>query len=130
MFKAKENRVEYLGTTILIVLCFLLFTAYHQNLTKPDNSLRVHYQLSFGDTPAVSSKNILQLSSLQHFVSLVNEMNHRLSNERLKIRTDNIFISQRIVFLRKIGQLIKPIALQGFYYYHFSLSTEDLPVLS
>ena len=130
MFKAKEDRVEYLGTTILIVLCFLLFTAYHQNLTKPDNSLRVHYQLSSGDIFAVSSKNILQLSSLQHFVSLVNEMNHRLSNERLKIRTDNIFISQRIVFLRKIGQLIKPIALQGFYYYHFSLSTEDLPVLS
>lgn len=130
MINQNEDKIEYLGTTFLIVLCFLLFTGFHQNSIKPDNSLRVHYQLSSVYTFAVSSKDIPQLSSLKNFVSLVDQINYKLSNEHLKILTDNRLINQGITFLRKVELLIKPISLQWFYYYHFSLSAEDLPVLS
>ena len=129
MFKAKEDRVEYLGTTILIVLCFLLFTAYHQNLTKPDNSLRVHYQLSSGDIFAVSSKDIPKLTYEKKIVSRVDVIDYKLFYRYLKIISDNRLINQRIAFLRKVGLIIKP-ALQGFCYHYQSLYSEDIPILS
>jgi hypothetical protein len=129
MNKNKEDIIRHLGTTILFVLCFILLSVFSRNSTKQDNTVTLQYQIGSVHILAVSSKNILILSSLQNFLSLVDEKNFRLPNEHLKILIFNKLINQRIVFLRKVELLIKPVAFHGLYYY-LSLYSEDLPVLS
>jgi hypothetical protein len=130
MISRKEDRIEHLGTTILFVLCFFLLAAFHQNSNNPVVTGAFQYQIATLHTFAVSSKEIPQLSSLQGFVSLFDEMNFKRFNEQLRLLTDNRLINQRIVLLRKVELLIKPVILQEFYYHHLLLCSEDLPVLS
>jgi hypothetical protein len=119
MNKNKEDIIRYLGTTILFVLCFILLSVFSRNSTKQDNTVTLQYQIGSVHILAVSSKNILILSSLQNFLSLVDEKNFRLPNEHLKILIFNKLINQRIVFFRKVELLIKPVAFHGLYYYLF-----------
>jgi hypothetical protein len=127
MISRKEDRIEHLGTTILFVLCFFLLAAFHQNSNNPVVTGAFQYQIATLHTFAVSSKEIPQLSSLQGFVSL---FDFKRFNEQLRLLTDNRLINQRIVLLRKVELLIKPVILQEFYYHHLLLCSEDLPVLS
>jgi hypothetical protein len=130
MINREEDRIEHLGTTILFGLCFFLFAEFHQNSNNPDVTGAFQYQIATLQTFAVSSKDIPQLSSLQCFVSLSDEMNFNHFIGQLKLLTDNRLINQRIILLRKVYLLIKPVILQKFYYPHLSLCYEDLPVLS
>jgi hypothetical protein len=129
MMKQTENGIEYLGTTILVVLFFLFFTASHQNSNKPYNPLRIQYQISSVTTPAVLSKDFSQLTCLQKFIPLLDASNHKHEYRDLKIISDNRLINQRILSIHKVEFKIKP-APQGFYYYYQSLYSEDIPNLS
>ena len=130
MISRKEDRIGHLGTTILFVLCFFILAAFHQNSNNPDVTGSFQYQITTLHTFAVLSKDIPQLSSLQGFVSLFDEMYFRHLNEQLKLLTDNRLINQRIILLRKVELLIKPIILQEHYYHHLFLCSDDLIVLS
>jgi len=130
MNKNKEDIIRHLGTTIFFVLCFFLLATFHQNSNNPNVTGAFQYQIATLHAFAVSSKDIPQLSSLQGFISLVDEMNFKHFNEQLKLLTDNRLINQRIILLRKVELLIKPVILQESYYHHLSLCSEDLPVLS
>jgi hypothetical protein len=129
MMTQTENKIEYLGTTILVVLFFLFIAASHQNLNKPDNPLRIQYQLSSVTTLAVSSKDFSQLTCLQKFIPLLDASYHKHEYRDLKIKSDNRLINQRILSIHKVELIIKP-APQEFCYHYQSLYSEDIPILS
>jgi VanZ family protein len=129
MIVKAENRIEYFGMTILVVLFSLVFAVSHQNSTVTDNTLRVHYQLLSVETPAVPSKDIPKLTYEKIFVSLVDVIDYKLFYRYLKVISDNRLINQRIAFLRKVELIIKPTP-PGFCYHFQLLYSEDIPILS
>jgi hypothetical protein len=127
MISQSENRIEHLGMTIIFVLCFFLFAEFHQNSNNHDVSRSFQYQIETLHTLAVSSKQ--QLSFLQCFVPLSDEINFNHFNEKLKLLMDNRLIKQHIVTLNEVALQIKTV-YQEFYYHKQSLSSEDNPILS
>ena len=129
MISQTENKIEHLGTTIIFVLCFFLFAEFHQNSNNYDVTRSFQYQIETLQTFAVSSKNIPQLSFLQCFVPLHDEINFNHFNEKFKLLTHNRLSKQHIVTLNKIALQIKTV-YQEFYYHQQSLSSENNPILS
>jgi hypothetical protein len=129
MISQSENRIEYLGTTIIFVLCLFFLASFHQNSNNPDFSGAFRFQMATQHSVAILSKDIPQLSSLQGFISKFEEMNHIQFTEQLKLLTYNRLINQRIGSLHKVALLIKPV-YQEFCYNQQSLSSEDIPILS
>lgn len=84
MINRQEDNIEYLGTTILIVLCFLLFIAFHQNSNKSVSSLAHRYQSTTLLTPAVESKNPSELCSQNNFNAPDDKINLGYSQNTLK----------------------------------------------
>jgi hypothetical protein len=129
MISQTENKIEHLGTTIIFVLCFFLFAEFHQNSNNHDVTRSFQCQIETLRTFAVSSKDIPQLSFLQCFASLSDEMNFNHFNEKLKLLIDNRLIKLHIITLNKIALQIKTV-YQEFCYHQQSLSSEDNPILS
>ena len=129
MIRQSENRIEYLGTTIIFILCFFFLASFHQNSKNPDLSGVFRYQMTTQHSVAISSKDVPQLSSLQGFMSKFDETNFIHLSEQLKLFADNRLINQRIGSLHKVALLIKPI-YQEFCYHQQSLSSEDILILS
>jgi hypothetical protein len=127
MISQSENRIEHLGTTIIFVLCFFLFSEFHQNSNNNGVTGSFQNQIETLQTFAVSLK--AQLSFLQCFVPLSDEINFNHFNEKLKLLTDNRLINQRIAIINKVSLLIKP-TYQKFCYHQQSLISEDIPILS
>ena len=75
MISQSENRIEHLGTTIIFVLCFFLFSEFHQNSNNHGVTGSFQNQIETLQTFAVSLKDIPQLSFLQYFVPLSDEIN-------------------------------------------------------
>jgi hypothetical protein len=129
MIRQSENRIEYLGTTIIFILCFFFLASFHQNSNNPDLSGVFRYQMTTQHSVAIPSKDVPQLSSLQGFMSKLDETNFIHLSEQLKLFADNRLINQRIGSLHKVALLIKPV-FQEFYYHQQSLSSEDILILS
>jgi hypothetical protein len=127
MISQSENRIEHLGTTIIFVLCFFLFSEFHQNSNNHGVTGSFQNQIETLQTFAVSLK--AQLSFLQCFVPLSDEMNFNHFSEKLKLLTDNRLINQRIAIINKVSLLIKP-TYQKFCYHQRSLISDDIPILS
>jgi hypothetical protein len=129
MIRQSENRIEYLGTTIIFILCFFFLASFHQNSNNPDFSGAFRYQIATQHSFAIQTKDITQLSSLQGFMSKFDETKFIHLSEQLKLFADNRLINQRIGSLHKVALLIKPV-FQEFYYHQQSLSSEDILILS
>lgn len=132
MINRKEDSIEYLGITFIIVLCFILFSAsraFHQNSYKPDYS--PSYQVTTTQlTPAVTSNSPFEFYSHNKFLSLDDKINFRFFNEYLKIKIHNKLIIQKIGLRHEIVLLIKPSTYIRYYNLPLILFTDDLPVLS
>jgi hypothetical protein len=129
MIRQSENRIEYLRTKFICILCFFFLASFHQNSNNPDLSGVFRYQMTTQHSVAIPSKDVPQLSSLQGFISRFDETNFIHFTEQLKLYVDNRLINQRICSLHKVALLIKPVH-QEFYYHQQSLSSEDIPILS
>jgi hypothetical protein len=129
MTRQSENRIDHLATTIIFGLCFFLFIEFHQDSNNPDITGAFQNQIETLQTIAVSLKEIPHLFILQYFISLSDEINFNNFNYQLKLITDNRIINQKIILLRRVYLLIKPV-YQEFYYHQQSLSSEDIPILS
>ena len=127
MINHNEDKINYSGTTIFIVLCFVLFIAFCQNSVNPGHSIRFHYQSS--SAVSAASKPVPLLSSLKNFITLYEKTDFKLFNEYPGLLSANRLINQRIAIFRKVELIIKP-ATQGFRYHYQSLYSEDIPILS
>jgi hypothetical protein len=125
----KEYRNKYLLKTSLVFLCILFLTVFFQNSSKPVNNNLSRKQVAL-QSYEIPLKDVLQLSSQQFVVFLVDKINFKIGNENLKILAVNNLINQRIIFFHKINLLIEPVSRQGFYYHYLSLETGDFPLLS
>jgi hypothetical protein len=125
----KRNIINLLCTSIIIVLIFLLFSAFSDKpVKKTDNTIQ--YAL-ISEFHSENSKAVIAypgvLPSLQK--SFIYKPN-QLFNESHKIFTDNRKINQSFILLQKIQLSIKPIAIWRFYYHPFSKDDDDWLILS
>lgn len=134
MINRKEDIINYLVRVIFIVLIFLFISAFSDNSSQQDNNSVVHHEL-ITDLCA-ENKNAVIINQLQApafqkgWVSLIDRMNLKFSDENHKIFTDNKKIIQKYTSLQKNQLLIKPLLACKFYYHWFSLDAENLPILS
>jgi len=126
---SQSDRIEHFGTTIIFVLCLFFLASFHQNSNNQDFSGAFRFQTASLHSFAVQTKDIPQLSSLQGFLSKLDEMNFIHFTEQLKLLTDNRLISQRILSVQRIELLIKPVYLE-FDSHRQTLFPEDFPTLS
>lgn len=130
MFKQREDRNDYFGSAIFIVLFFLFVCAFSKKSDKPIGRAFQYELASELHSNITALNDVQQVFCQQSLIPIIDKTNFNLFNEDLKIITDNRLINQRIIFLQKTELLIKPIALHRFYYQYQYLDTEDLPILS
>jgi hypothetical protein len=129
MFKRKGDRIKYIVTTILLVLCFLFITTIFQNSIKPVK-VGFQFQIASLHSNAIAPNDIQQPSFRQISLLLVNELNFKLFNQHIKLLTDNRLINQRYLFLQKAEILIEPIVSLRFYSHYLYIDPEEPPILS
>lgn len=127
----RGNRNDYLGSTIFIVLFFLIICAFSKNSDKPIGNANQYGIASELHSNITILNDVQQVFCQKSLIPFIDKMNIKLFNESLKMVTDNRMINQRIILLQKAKLLIKPIiALHRFYYQYQYIDTEDFPILS
>ena len=126
MINRNENRIGHSGTAVLFVLCFFLVFMFHNHTKDSAVTGSFRFQKSSLQLFAVPSKDVPQLSSLQGFVSQFDASNVKQFSEQLRLLSDNILITQRIILFQKVEILIKPDILNGFDYHHLVLYSDNL----
>ena len=130
MINTKEERSQYFGTTILVVLFLLMSVALHHYSLKSGFSPINNHQITSTVTPAVVSNNPSGNCSHKNFVSLTDKISYRFFNENLRVKIFDGLIHQKIGSLFKIEQQIKPLISERFYCLLCLISSDTLPVLS
>lgn len=130
MTKQRENKIDYLGSALLIVLFFFFACGFSNKPVKRCNiNVYQHEQIIELHSKEVAVVIAQPPSYQKSQVSLIDKMNFKFFNDHFKILQDNRSFNQKFVLLQKAELLIKPIVLHRFYSQkHFD--TEDLPVLS
>jgi hypothetical protein len=130
MISHTEDKKDYFGTVVFIVLFFLFVCSFSKNTDKPVDRAFQYELVSSIHSNIAALNDAQQLYYHKSLLSLTDKTIFKLFSENFKIVTENRLFNQRIVFLQKSQPLIKPVVLQRFYYqYHFS-NTDDLPVIS
>jgi hypothetical protein len=130
MIRHTEDKKDYFGTIVFIVLFFLFVCSFSKNTDKPVDRAFQYELISAVHSNITALNDAQQLYYPKSLLSFTDKTIFNLFSEHFKIVTENRLINQRILILQKSLPLMKFIVLQRFYYqYHYS-NTDDLPVLS
>jgi len=129
-----EDISNYFGTTLFIVLFFILMAAFsdrsNQQSIKPISHEFVS-EWNAKSAQAILNPDGVQLPAFQkNQVSFVDILNLHLFNPTFKRTADNRMFAQRFFVLQQAELVIKPFILCRFYYTHFPHVAEDVPILS
>jgi hypothetical protein len=128
MIHQKGDKINSLGTTLIIVLFLFLFSSFSKSTKQADHASRFELKILShpGQLKAVIT-DAVQLPSIQK--SNVPE-HHDLFSDTHKVFAENRKIAQSIILLQKTQLSIKPMTFCRFYYHLSAKDDEDLPVLS
>jgi len=129
-----EDISNYFGTTLFIVLFFILMAAFsdrsNQQSIKPISHEFVS-EWNAKSAQAILNPDAVQLPAFQkNQVSFVDILNLHLFKLTFKQTADNRMFAQRFLSLQQAELVIKPFILCRFYYTHFPHVAEDVPILS
>ena len=133
-----KHRVEdisnYFGTTLFIVLLFILMAAFsdrsNQQSIKPVPPEFVS-EWNAKSAQAILNPDAVQLPAFQkNQVSFVDILNLHLFNPTFKRTADNRMFAQRFLALQQTELEIKPFILSRFYEPLLPHVADDVPVLS
>ena len=129
MKEERENRINYLGRALFVVLFFLFMIVFSDQSVK-QRHLPVKVQ-TMTELPGNSViADAIQLPLFQkNCVSFEDKMSFQLYNATFKRFDDNRVITQRFVSLRQTEFLIKPFTKSRFYYHLFPKDTGEVPIL-
>ncbi len=131
MYNQREEKNDYFGSTIFIVLFFLFIVSFSGNSDKAIIGKASQYKIASELHSNTNALNDAQyLFCQENLIPLIDKANFKLFNEELKIITDNRLINQRIIFLQKTELLIDPISISMFYHHIHYQDTEGPPILS
>jgi len=133
MINQKEDKGNFFGTALFIMLFFLFVSSHSDTVVKHSNeTLKFELISEFHSSPL--SADIVNVISLplfhKNWMTSQDRLNLRLYDGNLKICTDNRTIIRRLTALQKEEFLTKHIVFYRYYSHLFSLVDTDLPGLS
>ncbi len=133
MISQKEDRANYLGRAVLLVLFFLFISAFSGkpvNKTKPTVPYESLSDLHSGPVKGIIAAAVQLPAFQKNRVSSHDKLSFHLFSKIFKISSDNRKIAQQFIFLQQAEILIQPISYCRFYYHFFSADSDELPILS
>jgi hypothetical protein len=133
MINQKEDTANYLGTTLFVVLFFLLISSFSYNSANQTyDPLRYELKSEFhsNNATAVIVNAILLPSFQKSYVPILYNATYNLFNANHKIFADNRKTDQNNILLQITQLSIKPILLFRFCFHLVPNDTEELPDLS
>lgn len=132
MIKYKHNIFNFIGSVICIALFCLFISFFSNKSSQQDNNIVQHELITdfcSNYTNAVLISKI-KLPVLQmSWISVVDKLNLKCSEENYKIIADNKKLRQIFISLQKTQLIVKPNVRCKFYYHLFSLGTDDFRIL-
>ena len=129
-----ENISNYFGTTLFIVLFFILMAAFSDRSNKQSIKPVPHEFVSEWNAKyerAILNPDGVQLPAFQkNQVSVLDNLSLHLFKLTFKQTADNRMFAQRFLSLQQAELVIKPFILCRFYYTRFPHVAEDVPILS
>lgn len=133
MINQKEDRTNFFGIALFLVLFFLIVSSRTDTNVKHSNdSLKFELISEFHSSPL--SADIVTVINLPLFhkswVTTQDKLDFRHDEGTLKICSDNRKVNQQMLSLQKDEFVTKNIVFYRFYYHLFSLLSPELPGLS
>lgn len=133
MINQKSDTKNVFGTILFIVL-FVFFISYFSDKSEKQTSgsfqIELATELHSNNSSAVIVDNTPTFSYQNICLSILYNSNLNLSDQHLKIFSDNRKSFQTFVEQQYLRLKIKPIVFCRFYICIHSSDTEDLPILS
>jgi hypothetical protein len=133
MIEYKEDRTNFFGIALFIMLFFLFVSSHSDKAVNHSNeSLKFELISQFHSNPL--SADVVTVITLPAFrggcVSTLEKMNFRHYDEPLKMCLDNKANQQTLLSVHREEILTNQIVFYRYYYHLFSLVSSDLPSLS
>jgi hypothetical protein len=129
----QEDRVDFLGRLLFMVLFALVICAHFERVEKTIY-FSTQYEL-ISEIHSISNHAVcvdfFQTPTLQkNLVTLNDKTGFYLLNENFKLSFDNSLMNHKITLLQKSIPSLKPIINKRFQYHLFSLDAGEPPLLS
>jgi hypothetical protein len=130
MIRQKDNRDNFLGSAVFMVLFFFFMCAFAGN-NQSSAARDSHYKsVSAQHSYTIALNDAQQVSTPKIVLLYLENTNFKLLSDCYKHIDNSRFVHHRIFALQKTELLIKPIILLRLYYQYHSIDTDDLPILS
>ena len=129
----KEYSANYFGTLFLMVLFFILMTAFSGKTTFQTSSsspITAQVELISHTSCAVVEDIVAMPTSEKSCLHLLYNGNINFFSELRKIVADNLSVSRCLLEVEKTGHIFKPLLIFRLYFPHLPSGSEELPALS
>jgi hypothetical protein len=130
VLRQKDNINNYLDSAVFMVLFFIFICAFAGNTEQPAARDSHYKSVSEQQNYVIALNDAQQFSVPKYVIRNIENTDFKPVSDSYKILDNNRSLYQKILVLRKIELLIKPIIHSRFYYQYHSVDTDDLPVLS
>lgn len=129
----KENTIQNLGSTLFMVLFFIICFSFSGKSEKPSFN-DAQYELVAGLHSSSVKAIVVDFIQMPVFhkslMTSIDKMGFSFCNTKFKLSADNKNFAQQIIFLERSIPSLKPLYTCRFYYHLFSAQAKELPALS
>jgi len=129
----KENTMQNLGSTLLMVVFLIICISFSGKSEKPTNNdtqYELVTRLHSSSVKAIVADFIQMPVFHKSLMTSIDKTGFSFCNTKFKLSADNKKFSQQIIFQERSIPTIKPLSTCRFYYHFFSSEAKDLPALS
>jgi hypothetical protein len=129
VLRQKDNRDNYLGSTVFMVL-FIFFICAFAGTIKPPAARDSHYKsVSEQKSYVIALNDAQQYSTPKNIIRRIENTDFKTYSDSYKIFENNRSAHHSLLSLQKAELLIKPVIHRLFYIQCHSIDTDDLPLL-
>jgi len=129
VLRQKDNRDNYLGSTVFMVLFFLFICAFAGNAESPAASDSHYKSVSEQKSYVIALNDAQQYSAPKNIIRRIENTDFKTHSDSYKIFENNRSAHHSLLSLQKAELLIKPVLHRRFYIQCHSIDTDDLPLL-
>ncbi len=130
MFKQSENRINYLGSALFVLLIYLVLFVFAENQEKDKVTIPDYKNASEFYACTKATIEARQFGFLNSLLPVAGNFRFKPVNEKPELISCNQIILHKITFLEKTGLLIKPLIHLRFYNQYHPVDTDGPPHLS